>query len=245
MSITNDPFESAANAGEGRNTYYGRVEVMASYVTLKKGVGKQPFNEQYDDVRDRRTEVKIVVNPIDAMNLSILLQRDLIAESAEWSRYTWASLRDKCGLKTPSEFRALNGKWVKLVLTGTGETYTTKRGETQERKAFVFEAVYNTAAEAEAAYYADTGGQPQHGDDPAAAVDMGHGAGSNGNGNAERETALQFLKVLVKQSGGDKSKLAASIAQMPMIGKYYTVDSPEVVELFAGVKGWTPNSKLG
>lgn len=234
MSITNDPFEAADKAGEGRNTYYGKADVTASFVTLKKGVGKQPFNEQYDDVRDRRTEVKIVVNPIDAMNLSILLQRDLIAESAEWSRYTWASLRDKCGLKS---VRDLNGKWCKLTLQSTGETYTTKRGETQERKAFVFEAVYNTAAEAEAAYYADTGGQPQHENSPAMSVDMGHGAGSNGNGaNAERETALQFLKVLVKQSNGDMGKLAGSIAQMPIIAKYFTADSPEVVEMFAGVK---------
>ena len=234
MSITNDPFEAATQAGEGRNTYFGKAEVTAGFVTLKKGVGKQPFNESLDDMRDRRTEVKIVVNPIDAMGLTILLQRDLIAESAEWSRYTWASLRDKCNLKN---VRELNGKWCKLTLQATGETYTTKRGETQERKAFVFEAVYSTAAEATAAFYADNGGQPEV--EPAMAVDMGHGAGSNGNGaaatNAERETALQFLKVLVKQAGGDKSKLATSIAAMPMIAKYYTADSPEVVQMMAGV----------
>ena len=239
MSITNDPFEAATQAGEGRNTYYGRVDVSASFVTLKKGVGKQAFNEQLDDVRDRRTQVTIVVNPIDAMGLSILLQRDLIAESAEWSRYTWASLRDKCGLKN---VRELNGKWAKLTLQGTGETYTTKRGETQERKAFVFEAIYQTAQEATAAYHADTGGG--HEDNPAGDVDMSHGAGgpvtnisANGNGNdTERETAKAFLQALVKQSGGDKSRLAASIAQIPMIAKYFTADSPEVVEMFAGVK---------
>ena len=238
MSITNDPFQTAVDAGAGRNTYYGRVEVSASFVTLKKGVGKQPFNEQYDDIKERRTEVKIVINPIDAMNLTILLQRDLIAESAEWSRYTWASLRDKCGLKTPSEFRALNGKYCKLTLQGTGETYTSKRGTTGEVKAFVFEAIYQTAQEATAAYYADNGGQPET--NPAMSVDMGAPAtniSSNGNGNGnERETALQFLKVLVKQSNGDKSKLAASIAQIPMIAKWFTADSPEVVEMYAGVQ---------
>ncbi len=229
MSFTNDPFEAATKAGEGRNTYYGKAEVTAGFVTLKKGVGKQAFNDQLDDIRERRTEVKIVVNPIDAMGLTILLQRDLIAESAEWSRYTWASLRDKCNLKN---VRELNGKWCKLTLQATGETYTTKRGETQERKAFVFEAVYSTAAEATAAFYADNGGQPEV--EPAMAVDMGHGAGSNGN--AERETALQFLKVLVKQSGGDMGKLAMDIAAMPMIAKHFTVNSPEVVEMLAGVK---------
>lgn len=237
MSITNDPFEAATQAGEGRNTYYGKADVTAGFVTLKKGVGKQPFNDQLDDIRERRTEVKIVVNPIDAMGISILLQRDLIAESAEWSRYTWASLRDKCGLKS---VRDLNGKYCKVTLQGTGESYTTKRGDTQERKAFVFEAVYATAADATAAYYADNGGQPLHEDDPAMAVDMGPGAGANGNGangaNAERETAKAFLQALVKQSGGDKAKLSASIAAMPMIARYFTADSPEVAEFYAGVK---------
>jgi len=235
MSITNDPFEAATQAGEGRNTYFGKAEVTAGFVTLKKGVGKQPFNENLDDIRDRRTEVKIVVNPIDAMGISILLQRDLIAESAEWSKYTWASLRDKCGLKSA---RDLNGKWCKVTLQGTGETYTTKRGETQERKAFVFEAVYTTAAEATAAYLADGGklNTAPADDNPAMAIDMSHGAGANGNGaNAERETAKAFLQALVKQAGGDKGKLAASIAQMPMIAKYFTADSPEVVQMLAGV----------
>jgi hypothetical protein len=235
MSITNDPFEAATQAGEGRNTYYGKADVTAGFVTLKKGVGKQPFNEHLDDIRERRTEVKIVVNPIDAMGISILLQRDLIAESSEWSKYTWASLRDKCGLKS---VRDLHGKYCKVTLQGTGETYTTKRGDTQERKAFVFEALYQTAQEATAAYYADNGGQPES--DPAMAVDMGPGAGANGtaattNGNAERETAKAFLQALVKQSGGDKGKLSASIAQMPMIAKYFTADSPEVVQMMAGV----------
>lgn len=231
-----DPFDAATKAGEGRNTYYGRAEVTAAFVTLKKGVGKQTFNDQLDDPRDRRTEVKIVVNPIDAMGLTVMLERDLIAESAEWSRYTWASLRDKCGLKNARE---LNGKWVKMTLVGTGETYTTSRGQTFERKAFVFEALYNTAADAEAAYLADVGGTPAA---DTSTVDMSHGAGApasnigtNGTGTAERDTALQFLKVLVKQAGGDKSKLAASIAQMPMISKYFTADSPEVVGIMAGV----------
>jgi hypothetical protein len=233
MSFTNDPFEAATKAGEGRNTYYGKAEVTAGFVTLKKGVGKQAFNDQLDDIRERRTEVKIVVNPIDAMGLTILLQRDLIAESAEWSRYTWASLRDKCNLKN---VRELNGKWCKLTLQATGETYTTKRGETQERKAFVFEAIYQTAQEATAAYEADGGmiNTARAQDDPAMAVDMGHGAGSNGN--AERETALQFLKVLVKQAGGDKDKLAASIARFPITSQYFTTDSPEVVNMMAEVK---------
>jgi hypothetical protein len=237
MSISHDPFDAATQAGEGRNAFYGRADVSAAFVTLKKGVGKQPFNEQFDDMRDRRTEVKIVVNPIDAMGLTILLQRDLIAESSEWSKFTWASLRDKCGLKN---VRELNGKWCKLTLVSTGETYTTKRGDTQERKAFVFEAVYQTAQEAEAAYYADTGTAPV---DSEMAIDMSHGAGTapstngaNGNGaNPERETALQFLKVLVKQANGDRGKLAASIAQMPMIAKWFTIDSPEVGEILAGV----------
>ena len=59
--------------------------------------------------------------------------------------------------------------------------------------------------------------------------------GQDGASNAERETALQFVGALVRQSGGDKSKLASLIMQMPLISKYFTVDSPEVADLLATV----------
>jgi hypothetical protein len=236
MSISNiDPFDAATEAGDRKPVYYGRMEVTASFIAMIKGQAPQAFNEHQHDPDTRRTQVHLILNPIDAMGLTQLLERKLIAEFGAWPKIVWPSLRD-LGLKN---VRDLNGKWAKVEIVKTGRTYQSNRGDTQEETTFKFLALYNTAADATAAYVADGGRVAAPADDESA-VDMSHGAGAapstNGaNGNAERDTALQFLKVLVKQSGGDKGKLSASIAQMPMIGKFFTVDSPEVVEIMAGV----------
>ncbi len=63
-------------------------------------------------------------------------------------------------------------------------------------------------------------------------VTEAHPATGGGNGNAkERETALQFVKVLVQQHKGDRAVVAEQIAAMPMLSKWFTIDSPEVVQL--------------
>lgn len=230
MSISNiDPFDAATEAGDRKPVYYGRMEVTASFIAMIKGQAPQAFNEHMHDADTRRTQVHLICNPIDAMGLTQLLERKLIADFGAWPKIVWPSLRD-LGLKN---VRDLNGKWAKVEIVETGRTYESKRGETQKETTFRFAALYNTAAECTAAYVAD-GGKVAGATDDEGAIDMSHGAGSNGN--AERETAKAFLAALVKQSGGDKSKLAASIAAMPMIAKYFTVDSPEVTEFYAGVK---------
>lgn len=228
-----DPFDAATQAGERLDTLYGQVDVNATFVKLVKGVGKQVWVES-DGVDTRRTEVQITLNPLDVTGLTLLVERRVIAESRDWSGIVWPSLRD-LGLKN---VRDLNGKWVKAEMVKTGRTYTNKRGDTSEETTFKFLGVYSTKAEAEAAYAAARGVSADN--DPMA-ISMGHSANGNGapihNGasNAERETALQFVGALVKQSGGDKSKLASLIMQMPLISKYFTVDSPEVADLLATV----------
>ena len=228
-----DPFDAATQAGERLDTLYGQVDVSATFVKLVKGVGKQVWTES-DGVDTRRTEVQITLNPLDVTGLTLLVERRVIAESRDWSGIVWPSLRD-LGLKN---VRDLNGKFVKAEMVKTGRTYTNKRGDTSEETTFKFLGVYSTKAEAEAAYAAARGVSADN--DPMS-IPMGHSANGNGapihNGasNAERETALQFVGALVKQSGGDRAKLASLIMQMPLISKYFTVDSPEVSDLLATV----------
>lgn len=58
--------------------------------------------------------------------------------------------------------------------------------------------------------------------------------------NTERETALKFLRVIVENAARGQSDLtvvrntvAAQIATMPLVSKYFTVDSPETMNLIA------------
>ncbi len=234
----NDPFDAATNAGERSNTYFGKIEVNVSFVKLIKGAGQVPFMDGTDNPNDRCTAIHIILNPIEASGLTQLVERKLIAESGTWSRIMWPSLRDNCGLKN---LRDLNGQWAKVEMVKTGRVYEDKRGEKHEETTFKFLAVYSNAGEATTAFLRERGTAP----DDTLNIDMGHGAGAPLSGtikgvdgsvsasNPERDTALQFLGALVKQANGDKTKLASMIATMPMIGKYFTADSPEVVQLMA------------
>lgn len=226
-----DPFDAATQAGNRPDAFYGRMDVSASFVKLTKGVGKEAWTDS-DGADTRRTEVHMVLNPIDAANLSFLVERRPIAESNEWAKIIWPSLRN-LGLKN---VRDLHGRYVRVDMVKTGRTYTSKRGDTAEEVTFNFTHIFDSEAAATAAYYAERGGAPAPDDDPAGAIDMGPvskpaAPATNGNGNAERATAEQFLGVLVKQAGGDVAVLSGLIANMPLVNKYFTVTSPEVLSL--------------
>lgn len=228
-TTTVDPFDAATQAGNRPDAYFGRVEVAASFVKLEKGVGKTPWSDA-DGIDARRTEVHLIVNPIEATGLTFMLERKVIAESAEWSKTVWPSLRD-LGLKN---VRDLHGKWARVEMVKTGRTYTKRDGTTGEESTMQFAALFDSLAACEAAYWAERGGKPASTDADPGDIDMSHNGGSNGAApasNAERETAKQFLGVLVKQANGDLNVLAGLIASMPLVNKYFSITSPEVVEL--------------
>lgn len=232
MSISNDPFQTAVETAERSGHYYGQMSVGASFVILVKGVGKSTYNEANHDIKDRRTEVSMALSPIDEMNMSNLVQRSMLSESAEWSRIVWPSLRDGCGL---SQLRDLDGKHVKVELVKNGRTWTDKKtGEPREGTTFKFLALYPNKQACVDAYFADGGtDRSDNGNDSgdsAMAVSMAPGAGTI---NPELETAKAFLPALVKQAAGNKSALETMLNGMPMIAKYFNVNSPEVVALMA------------
>lgn len=228
-TATVDPFDAATQAGNRPDAYFGRVEVAASFVKLEKGVGKTVWSEA-DGTEARRTEVHLIVNPIEASGLTFMLERKIIAESAEWSKTVWPSCRD-LGLKN---VRELHGKYARVEMVKTGRTYTKRDGTTGEESTMQFTALFDDLATCEAAYWAERGGKPTSTEPDPGDIDMGPSSGSNGAtpaSNAERETAKQFLGVLVKQANGDLNALASLIASMPLVNKYFNITSPEVVEL--------------
>lgn len=224
---THDPFDAATEAGERSGTWYGKCDVGASFVKLVKGQGKSLWSKQ-DGIDQRRTEVHIVITPIDAMNSTQLVERKIIAESKDWSGTVWPSLRT-LGLKNA---RDLHGKFAKVEFVKTGRTYTTRNGQTGEETTLKFVALFDSAAQCTAAYVAD-GGCIVHEDAPddAMAIDMGHQDAPAQSDDIERETASLFLPILVKQAKGDIRTLSDALASTPLVSKFFTIASPEVVEL--------------
>jgi hypothetical protein len=223
--LSNDPFASAVEAAERSSQFYGQVEVSAQYVVLKKGQKKMIWQADIDDPKDRSTEVSLVLNPIEESNMRNLVQRSLICESAEWTKIVWPSLRDGCGL---TSLRDLDKKFVKIELVKNGRSWE-KNGEKVEGTTFKFLAIYSDQAACVAGYLGDGGTvKTSTADNGAMDIDMSNGAGS---ADVEKETAKQFLGALVKQAGGNKDNLKKMLDTMPMVNKYFNVDSPEVSQL--------------
>ena len=222
-AVTQDPFETASNAEPLRSVYYAQVQCDAWYCVLVKGTGKVVFDPNQHPIEQRRTALSISLATIPEQPTNFPLVREMIAESPEWTKIVWPSAK-VLGLASA---RDLNGKWAKVELTPTGDTYKNKQGDTKERTTFKFQAFYPDEAACRAAYAA--------GNSQAAPATAAPSAPSNGaDTSKERETALQFLKVLMpKWLNGtmDLDKVKAGIAANPVIARHFDANSPEVVEL--------------
>jgi len=231
-----DPWESAENAKEPvfSNIVWGHVEAHSYWCVLQKGVGKFEFDPQKHNADQRRTQIDIVVYPLPEMNLSFDLSRGMIAESHEWVFFVLPSLRD-VGLSP----KQLDGAWVKVQTvpltdkTGNIATYTDSSGIVREKTTLKFLAVFTNEDECRADYL------KEFKDSAPAVAQYANSHGGNGeNGNKERETALKFLKVYVQNAARGQTdlniirqKLAEQIAGQTLISKYFTIDSPETLEL--------------
>ncbi len=233
--VMNDPFALAEDPQEIKytNEYFGEVGLDVWFCVLEKGIGKVPYDQNTHSIDRRLTAITMGIIPVPASGLQFSIDRDYIAEFRDWNAITLPSLK-ALGVS----LRELNGKFARVKMTETGETYTNSKGETKEKTVFEFIEIYETLEDCEAAY-AEVRGQP--------AVEKTVppiAGGSNNGGEKERMAAEKFLQVAVKSACAGKSDLgeareavAAQIAKMPMIAKHFTVDSPETMEIMAEVMG--------
>lgn len=232
--LVNDPFLQAEDPAEIQysNEYWGEVAVDAYFCVLEKGVGKVPFSEATHSIDRRLTAVKISISPVPSANLQFSIDRDYIAEFRDWNAITLPSLK-----KIDVSLRDLDGQFVHVKLTETGETYINKAGETKSKTVFEFLELYPSMDACEAAYTDKFGSRSTANKD---IPFLDSEKGKNGGGIKEQEAAQKFLKVAVQNACRGKKDLneareavAAQIAKMPMISKYFTVDSAETMNYMA------------
>lgn len=231
----NDPLAMAENPQEIKysNEYYGLVSLDVWFCVLEKGVGKVPFSEQEHSIDKRLTAITMGIIPVPASGLQFSVDRDYIAEFRPWNAVTLPSLK-ALGVSV----RELNGKYVRVKMTETGETYINSQGETKEKTVFEFLEIYESLEACEAALIAKRGPDTQV---PTQAPAQTQAAPPvAGNGNKDRDAALKFLEVAVKSTcqgltdlDQAREAVAAQIAKMPLINKHFTVDSPETMNFMA------------
>jgi len=254
MTYNNDPWERAENPQTRSSEFWGQVEISLYNAVLVKGVGKAPFDPQQHKPEQMVTGIDIHIAPLAEQNVSFQVSRSMIAESKEWASLVLPSIK-ALGLSV----RELNGKWARVGQKGTGSNYTNQSGETRERTTFEFIKVFATEDECRADFLANghpmpdleqTGANGSTNTNANGTYGGASGGTSGGHApaqaqaappnNTERETALKFLRVIVENAARGQSDLtvvrntvAAQIATMPLVSKYFTVDSPETMNLIA------------
>jgi hypothetical protein len=242
-----DPWGAASNPPEDTKAFYGEVSINAYACMLVPGAGKVPFDAGVLDGEGkpyrRYTAVELIVAPLSESKLAFSLSRTMLAEFGEWKDTTWPSVK-AMGVLNAQE---LAGKFVRVEQVPTGRKYTTRNGDEREATAVKFTDIYPDRATCLAAYVAEFG-QPSNGNGgngaPAAQyttqAPAAADAPANGNGS-QKETALKFAQAFVKtamnSAKGDldqaRAILGPMLAKQALVSQYFTVDSPEIVELMA------------
>ena len=229
-----DLYTSADNPSTRSTEFFGLVRLDLYPCVLIKSVGKVPFDPQVHKIEDRRTAIRVMIIPLAEQNFNRDVYRDYVAEFGSWPKITLASIK-ALGLTT----RQVHEAYARVAVVPEGRTYVSQSGETKESTTFKFVAVYANEAECRTAYLSGDGNaddpsnhQPTAGAGapPDNGVSRPAANAENGNDRA-RETAWRFVEAIVKQEAGDAAKVGAKIGRMPLIAQYFTIDSPEVIEL--------------
>ena len=223
-----DPFDAATEAKAPSAEYFGECVLDAWNCVLERGTGKRPYNPGVDNPADRRTAVDIVILPIAEQNVKYTLERKLVAESSAWTKVTWPSMQ-KLGINNAKEAR---GRFCKVKLTPTGRTWKGQDGSDKTETSFEFLAFYANKAECISAY---TGGPVIMHDQAAKPV-----SSAPVDDDPNKVTALSFAKAIIANLARQEKdlvelqkKVTEKIAAMPMVSKYFTGDSPEIMSLIA------------
>lgn len=233
-----DPFNDAMT--DEPDFFYGEVSVEAWQGFFEKGVGAVPYDEHAHGDRKHYLIIQFIFTPVDPNRK--IFSVNTVKWAAEFNKVLRPSLEtvsdQLAGVKglVVGQFnplRAVSDMYVKCERVPRpdnkeNDTWTTMK----------FQEVYPDEAACIAAWEADTG--KQLGGSPAAGLpfmpdeDITPDRAALGLSDPVRASMAAFLPALWAQSGQDTIKMAGLLKENPMIGKHFTVESPEVVAVMNG-----------
>lgn len=211
-----DAFDAATNAQLAPREVYGQIDLQCWFCALVKGApgGKEPYDPQRHDRRS--TAIDIIVTPLAESKMTFNLKRQMISDSKEWIEIVWASLK-ACGA---THARNVHGMWCKVVQVPSGRKYTDKNGETKESTTLKFLALYADEDACRKAYWQSRGGD--NGIEDIEDHPVAGAPAPNTEAEAkERETARQFLRVMITQLKYQQGAIATWVATVPMVAKHF------------------------
>jgi len=206
------------------NDVYGQIELDIWFCVLKKGVGKEVYDPDMHRPNERRTAININIADIGGNNY----KREFIAEIGRdgWAGVTLPSLK-ALGI---TDLAQINNAYVHAEMVKF-DTYKKQDGTEGVKTAPKILAIYKTVDEcAVAAQGGATQADWMTGAAPAANGSNGGAAPAN---DAEKQVALSFLPAIVKGcvrgNGIDMPALDAALKSNPILAKYFTLGSAEVM----------------
>ena len=199
---------------------YGQIEFDIWFCVLQKGVGKIVYDPQMHAPGQRRTAINVNIADLGGNSY----KREFIAEIATdgWTGVTLPSLK-ALGI---TDLTQIHEQYVHAEMVKYA-TYKKQDGTEGVKTAPKVLRIFKDAQEcADAA----------QGNATQAAMDWSQPA-ANGNGatnEAEKQVALAFLPAIVKSAvkgnGIDMPVLEAALKSNPILAKYFTLGSPEVMQ---------------
>jgi hypothetical protein len=225
MSQLPDPMQDAMKEDpKTPKSYYCEISAQADYVTIAKGRQAQPWDPAVDKPETRQLQVTVLARPIGEMNIETDKLPRVLREGLrdlKWGeswKITRKSLED-----LHFDLASVNGKFAEVQTVANGRKYTSKtNGNQYDELTLKFIKVFASEDDCVAAYRKATIADAPPAAAPTPAPDNG------------REVALKFLKVMVPmwcKDGLDPDKVRNGLAANPVLAKYFTPDSEEVVTL--------------
>lgn len=215
-----DPFEAADNPEIRNKTYFGHVTVDAYAVVLQRGSGPVNFDHFRHRLEDRRTQVKVSIQPLTGSRFMDPINREVLVESNEYAKIFHPSIR-ALDIKP----RELSGRYVRAEMIPTRE-YIKKDGTPGTATCPKIIATYETEQDCRAAQDALFG----HHDtaaEAAPAVSNGIAPAAPNGAGMSADGQRQLLEALWNASGKSDKQMAMLLSVTPQL-KHLTLDSGEV-----------------
>lgn len=233
-TVTSDPWQSADEAKPREFEYYGQIKFDPWYAFFPGGKAQPvPFDPAQHEMSKRATIIESLLIPIDEMSNSKQIEQSFTDFSTDWTKIVLPSIKALPGV---TGIRDIHDKYVRVAMvpgkrkriaqdgTDTGEYWNTWK----------FVEVFADKAACVAAY-AGNGGAAAPATEPQPVQTSFDTANS-----PEYQTALKFARTIVLgickgKAAADlesvQATIATSLSTKPMIAKYFTVGSPEIVEI--------------
>jgi hypothetical protein len=234
--IMQDAFDDATNYTPPPPEYYGEIGIDAWAIA---GFVKGSFQPVWDPTNPlhkvKQTIVKMIVIPLPEANMTFNIERDMVVQDRKsgWTNITWKSAQE-LGIQNA---RDLKGKFAKVKLTKTGESYRKKddvtgerTGDLVEKSTIEFLEIYENEEACRTAYLAARG-------DSVPATEQAPAPAPAQTTILTRENALNVAAAVVKSAKisneGDAVKVAVAeqFAKMPMVTEHFSVDDAEIMAL--------------